>query len=91
MAQKLTVKQPTTTRVVTEESEGGLAWTLFILMASLVLILTVIVVVMCCYIKSQKRQRMNAREVQDRSGGRGFAAESQSEFEDPYITPQEPA
>jgi len=44
-----------------------LKWILLIFTTAMVLILLSIIIVLCCYIRSQKRQRKNALEVQARS------------------------
>lgn len=57
------------TVVETGESEG-LASTLLLVTICMLLILLGVIVAMCCYIRSQKRQRLNAREVEERSAQR---------------------
>ena len=54
-----------TTGVVAEDKEesDGLAWTLFMITSTLLVIMVLTVCVLCCYMKSQKQQRQNAREV----------------------------
>ena len=54
-----------TTGVVAEDKEesDGLAWTLFMITSTLLIIMVITVGILCCYMKSQKQQRQNAREV----------------------------
>ena len=52
---------------VRKEEDSDLAWTLFALMIVLVIFMSCIILVMCCYIRSQKKQRLNANDVQQRS------------------------
>lgn len=46
-----------------KEESDGLAWTLFMITSTLLVIMVLTVCVLCCYMKSQKQQRQNAREV----------------------------
>ena len=70
------------TTVVEAEASDGVAWILLILTTIILFILCVVVVSMCCYIRAQKRQRMNAREVKQRSGRDFVAADSDLEAHD---------
>ena len=47
-----------------EEESDGLAWTLFMITSFLLFIMMCTVIALCCYMRSQKQQRMNARDVQ---------------------------
>ena len=59
-----TQKLSTTGAVAEDEEESdGLAWTLFMITSTLLVIMVLTVCVLCCYMKSQKQQRQNAREV----------------------------
>ena len=63
--QLIDTQKLSTTGVVAEDKEDsdGLAWTLFMITSTLLTVMVITVCVLCCYMKSQKQQRQNAREV----------------------------
>ena len=63
--QLIDTQKLSTTGAVAEDKEesDGLAWTLFMITSTLLVIMVLTVCVLCCYMKSQKQQRQNAREV----------------------------
>ena len=63
--QLIDTQKLSTTGAVAEDKEesDGLAWTLFMITSTLLIIMVITVGILCCYMKSQKQQRQNAREV----------------------------
>ena len=63
--QLIDTQKLSTTGAIAEDKEesDGLAWTLFMITSTLLVIMVLTVCVLCCYMKSQKQQRQNAREV----------------------------